>query len=120
MTAAIARIDLDDIAEAETPRDDDPRTALVQALLDATPTPPSGADAQAVLDAFATMMTVRGCLIAGVNSPLLGPRCATVDALIAELQSRERAWIAALEQAHEHVGNQLRGVRQVRAYRPKP
>lgn len=118
MTSAIARIELDDIDEVEREPSDDPRMRLVCSLLDATPTPPDDVDAQVILDSFATMMANRERLIAQVSGPAEGRRSAAIDALISELLGRERAWITALDKAHQRVGIQLRGLRQVRAYRP--
>jgi hypothetical protein len=87
---------------------------LVSRLLDATPVPADGADADQLLAAFEAMLADREAILALVQPPLT--LSDTDRPLLAELERRDSDWQAALAAALRRVGGQRCGAAQVRAY----
>jgi hypothetical protein len=85
-------------------------------LLDRTPLPTPGADADQLLAAFEGIATERAAVTAEIAPPL-----ALADAdrpLLVELERRQQAWLEALAAAQRTIGTQRCGASQLRAYAP--
>jgi len=93
------------------------REILVR-LLELTPEPPLGTEAEHLLDGFEVIVAQRAEVIALIVPPLtLG------DAdrpLLVELERRQSLWQAALAEALRIVGEQRCGNSQLRAYAQAP
>jgi hypothetical protein len=97
-----------------------PREILVR-LLDLTPEPPSGLEADQLIAAFEEIVVARDGVIAAVAEIAL-PVSLTDDvrALFVELKRREALWQDALTAARQRIGQQRCGAEKLRAYAPTP
>lgn len=86
---------------------------LLEQLLEATPPPPTGLDADALLAAFQAMHARRQAIMDGMRGLL-------IDAFdpvgVRELAARQEAWQTALGVAMERVREQRIGATKLRAY----
>jgi hypothetical protein len=89
------------------------REILVR-LLDRTPLPTPGADAEQLLAAFEAIAAERAAVIAEIAAT-----AALADAdqpLLVELRRRDAVWLEALATAQRTIGSQRCGAGQLRAY----
>lgn len=87
---------------------------LVTRLLDATPVPTPGAEAEELLAMFEAVFAQRAAILATIAAPI--PLSDPDRPLLAELTRREDAWQDALAAAQRQVGRQRCGAAQLRAY----
>ena len=88
---------------------------LLERLLEATPHPPEGLDADALIAAFQQMHAARKAIMDGMQGLLL-------DAFdregVRELGARQQAWHDALAASMERVREQRIGAAKLRKYAP--
>lgn len=98
------------------------RMSLVEALLAATPAPPSDVADDALLAAAQVMTATRAAILATAELDSVVDVTAGQPAdpdQVAELAARQSAWHDALAAARSRVGMQRTGVAKLRAYRPR-
>ncbi len=83
-------------------------------LLDATTLPPQTDDVDVLLAAFEAMSRDRQAMFDAAPYPVAVS--AESSSIVAEIVRRHSAWHAALSTARERVGEQRRGMSQVRRY----
>lgn len=90
---------------------------LLEQLLEATPHPPDGLDADAMIAAFQQMHARRQAVITGMQGLLLDG----FDPVgVRELAARQQAWHDALAATMERVREQRIGAAKLRKYVPGP
>ncbi len=94
-------------------------TELLRALIVATPPPPPTEDADELLAAFVAVLAARQELLDRA-APVVGPRTAAAEPLVAELAVRERAWSDALERARDATAAVRRNLSRLRSYATPP
>jgi hypothetical protein len=87
---------------------------LLRELIAATPMPPEGADADALLAAFDTMFEARQHLLLQITARLVDSD--ENRALVRELAVRDAAWEQALTAARAAVGAARSGNKALRSY----
>ncbi|HVV85924.1 MAG TPA: hypothetical protein VHE35_22850 [Kofleriaceae bacterium] len=105
MTTPLRIVDADD-AGAERPV-----TAMLEALVEATPAPPEG-EPDGLLAAFDVMVAHRAEVLARLAAASPPGLDAGGQALLDELHRRDQAWLAALARAQGVVSDRLVAVRR--------
>jgi len=86
-------------------------TAVLRALVEATPPPPED-EPDGILAAFDAMVAVRAELLARLTPPAIPGLDPRGQALRDELARRDEAWLTALARAQGVVGDRLIAVRR--------
>jgi len=89
-------------------------TAILRELIDITPMPPEGADADAIIAAFDVMFEARQAVLLLITEKLADTE--ENRALVRELAARDEAWEQALTVARDAVGAHRSGAKAVRCY----
>lgn len=89
---------------------------ILRALLDATPPPPTDADADSLLFAFEVMLSTRQQLLDQWREPVVVTD--THRELVEQLGQREAAWRDALAKAHADVSQHRVNAGKLRGYAP--
>ena len=90
---------------------------LLEKLLEATPYPPDGLDADAMIIAFQQMHAGRQAIMRGMAGLMID---GFDRAGVRELAARQEAWHAMLAATMERVREQRIGASKLRKYAPEP
>jgi hypothetical protein len=104
----------------------DVRMAVLDRMLEAMPPPPAGTgggvdlDADALLDAFDEMCRRYDEVVASLPASIsmAKPRSPELEAKMAELAARQKAWATALSEARATVAARLAGAGKLHRYTP--
>jgi hypothetical protein len=88
---------------------------VLEALVDATPVPPSGVDADTLIAAFAEVSARRQAIMDAATSLIVVATDADA-ALVQLLRARQHAWLEVLAAARDEVQAQRIGTTKLRGY----